>query len=78
MLARLAEIGLLPKIEVISTVSGGSIVGALYYVRLKRLLESTPDGEIGDQGYMELVSEVESDLRRGVQKDIRGRVFANP
>jgi predicted acylesterase/phospholipase RssA len=78
VLARLAEIDVLPKIEVISTVSGGSIVGALYYVRLKRLLESTPDGGIGKNGYMRLVADVESDLRRGVQKDIRGRIFANP
>ncbi len=37
VLARLAEIGLLPKVEVISTVSGGSIVGAAYYLRLQRL-----------------------------------------
>ena len=39
VLARLAETGVLPEVEVISTVSGGSIVGAAYYLRLKRLLD---------------------------------------
>lgn len=33
VLARLAEEGLLRQVEVISTVSGGSIIGAAYYVR---------------------------------------------
>jgi predicted acylesterase/phospholipase RssA len=39
VLAKLAELGLLRRIEVISTVSGGSIVGALYYLHVKNLLE---------------------------------------
>ena len=46
VLARLAETGTLRKVEVISTVSGGSILGALYYLALKDLLESVPDAEI--------------------------------
>jgi NTE family protein len=78
VLARLAEIGVLPKVEVISTVSGGSIVGALYYVCLKRRLEEMPEGGIGKEGYLDLVAEVESQLRRGAQKNIRTRAFANP
>jgi len=32
VLASMAEVGLLRQVEVISTVSGGSIVGALYYL----------------------------------------------
>jgi NTE family protein len=77
VLARLAELGILPQVEVISTVSGGSIVGAAYYIRLKNLLETHADGEIGTDRYLELVEDVESCLLRAVQKNIRARVFAN-
>lgn len=78
VLARLAELEILPRVEVISTVSGGSIVGALYYVCLKRRLESMPATGIGRDGYLDLVAEVEWRLRQGTQKNIRTRVFANP
>ncbi|HVD49595.1 MAG TPA: patatin-like phospholipase family protein, partial [Gaiellaceae bacterium] len=40
VLACLAELGLLRLVQVISTVSGGSIVGALYYLHVKNLLEA--------------------------------------
>ncbi|MCI0733366.1 MAG: patatin-like phospholipase family protein, partial [Methylococcaceae bacterium] len=44
-LARLAELDLLRHVQVLSTVSGGSIIGAMYYLKLKQLLEETrPDG----------------------------------
>jgi NTE family protein len=76
-LARLAETGVLRRVEVISTVSGGSIVGAAYYIRLKRLLESTPDADITDDDYCRVVVEVEQLLRDAVRKDIRGLVFRN-
>src|ERR1043165_610993 len=46
ILAQMARLGLLRHVEVISTVSGGSIIGALYYLYLKRLLESKPDADI--------------------------------
>lgn len=78
VLARLAEIGVLPGVEVISTVSGGSIVGALYYLRLRRLLESRHDSEIEDADYVRLVADVERRLRGAVQENIRARAFANP
>jgi NTE family protein len=77
VLARLAEAGLLAKVEVISTVSGGSIVGALYYLLLKRELEAKGDGEITAAGYVALVQEVERQLLEGVQQNIRARIFAN-
>ena len=35
----MAELGMLKHVESISTVSGGSIVGAAYYLLLKELLE---------------------------------------
>jgi NTE family protein len=78
VLARLAELGLLRRIEVISTVSGGSIVGAAYYLRLKRLLESRPGDEITDAMYCELVADVAERLREMVRMNIRGRIFLNP
>jgi predicted acylesterase/phospholipase RssA len=43
VLASLAEAGLLRQVRVISTVSGGAIVGALYYLHVLRLLESKAD-----------------------------------
>jgi NTE family protein len=77
VLARLAELGLLRQVEVISTVSGGSIVGAVYYLRLKWLLERHPQAEISDEMYAELVADVAARLRAAVRQNIRGRIFLN-
>ncbi len=77
VLARLAETGLLRRVEILSTVSGGSIVGAVYYIRLKRLLEEKPDAEITDEDYCRLVVDVERLLRDAVRQNIRGRIFRN-
>ncbi len=77
VLARLAELDLLRRVEVISTVSGGSIAGALYYLRLRSLLQEKSDEEITREDYLALVRDVELRLRRGVQQNIRARVFAN-
>ena len=46
VLARMAELDLLRQVESISTVSGGSIIGALYYIHLKNLLETVEDSQI--------------------------------
>ena len=35
VLARMADMGLLRHVQVLSTVSGGSIIGALYYIHVK-------------------------------------------
>jgi NTE family protein len=77
VLAKLAEHGLLRRIEVISTVSGGSIVGALYYLHVKNLLEDKWDGEITDDDYVRLVRDVEREYRRGAATNIRGSGWAN-
>ena len=77
VLARLAELGLLRRIEVLSMVSGGSIVGALYYIHVKNLLESKPDAEIGDDDYVRLVERMHREFRQAVQKNIRARAFLN-
>lgn len=78
VLAQLADKGLLRHVEVISTVSGGSIIGALYYLHLKELLESKPDHEITDADYRSIVSKIERDFLAGVEKNLRMRTFANP
>src|SRR5512146_2925253 len=77
VLARLAELEILPKVEVISAVSGGSIVGATYYLLLKRRLDEATE-PIGQAAYVEIVKELERCLRSAVQENLRGRVFANP
>ena len=38
ILAQMADQGLLRHLEVISTVSGGSIIGALYYLHVKKTI----------------------------------------
>jgi predicted acylesterase/phospholipase RssA len=78
VLAKLAELGLLRPIQVISTVSGGSIVGALYYLHVKNLLESKPDGEITDADYVELVLAVEREYREAAASNVRGSGWSNP
>jgi len=78
VLARLAQLGLLRPIQVISTVSGGSIVGALYYLHVKNLLESKSDAEISDADYVEVVRAVEREYREAAASNVRGSGYANP
>src|SRR5262249_21465227 len=46
VLAKLAELDMLRHVEVLSCVSGGSIVGAHYYLEVRRLLETKRDAAI--------------------------------
>jgi NTE family protein len=78
VLARLAELGLLRRVEVISTVSGGSIVGALFYLHVKNLLESKTDSEIVDADYVQVVQAVEQEYREAAAANVRGSGWANP
>ena len=77
VLARLAELDVLRHVETLSCVSGGSIVGAHYYLEVQRLLETKPDGEITREDYIAIVRHMQRDFLAGVQTDIRTRVFAN-
>ncbi|MCK5898490.1 MAG: patatin-like phospholipase family protein, partial [Methylococcales bacterium] len=77
ILAQMAEQGLLRSIEVISTVSGGSIIGALYYLHVKKLLESKVDSEISDQDYVDIVKRIEFDFLKATEKNIRLATFKN-
>lgn len=77
VLAQMAEQGLLPRLEVISTVSGGSIIGALYYLHVKKLLESKNDKDITDQDYIDIVKTIETDFLLATEKNIRMSVYSN-
>ncbi|MCP4432302.1 MAG: hypothetical protein GY806_15105 [Gammaproteobacteria bacterium] len=78
VLAKMAELGMLKHVESISTVSGGSIVGAAYYLLVKELLERKTDTEILDADYVRLVEKLESHFLSAVQKNLRMLTFANP
>jgi predicted acylesterase/phospholipase RssA len=77
VLARLAELDMLRHVEVLSCVSGGSIIGAYYYLQVKQLLETKPDGEIIREDYIKIVRDMSTDFLDGVQTNIRTTVIAN-
>jgi predicted acylesterase/phospholipase RssA/MinD-like ATPase involved in chromosome partitioning or flagellar assembly len=78
VLARLAELDVLRRVEVLSCVSGGSIIGAHYYLEVRKLLQTKPDAEITRQDYIDIVARLRKHHLDGVQKNIRMRVLANP
>lgn len=79
VLRRLAELDLLRYVEVLSTVSGGSIVGALYVLLLKRELERE-EGKtrLTEADYRRIIDDLEARLVRGIRRNLRARLFANP
>jgi predicted acylesterase/phospholipase RssA len=77
VLAQMAEQGLLRDVEVISAVSGGSIIAALYYLHVKKLLETKPDADVEDQDYIDLVKRIETDFKKATDRNIRLRTFAD-
>ncbi|AYQ15964.1 patatin-like phospholipase family protein [Bacillus paralicheniformis] len=78
VLSRMADIGLLRHVDLISAVSGGSIIGTLYYLRLKKLYESKKGAEVKDEDYQNMMVEIQNDFLRAVQCNIRLRTFTNP
>jgi predicted acylesterase/phospholipase RssA len=78
VLRRLAELDLLGRLNVISTVSGGSIVGALYLMRLKERIEATTDGVLTTDDYLQITETLEKDLCEAVSFNLRTRLFALP
>ncbi len=77
VLARLAEMDVLRAVEALSTVSGGSIVGAHYYLEVQKRLEEKKDREITREDYIELVHRVLERFLEGVQRNLRTRALAN-
>ncbi|MCK9389234.1 MAG: patatin-like phospholipase family protein [Sulfuritalea sp.] len=76
-LARLAEVDALRHVEAISAVSGGSIVGVLYYLELKKLLESKSDLTITRDDYIQLVRDIQKSFFDSVSRNLRVRTLAN-
>ncbi len=81
VLSRLAELDLLRKIDVISSVSGGSIIAAYYYLKVKSLLEkrSAADQTAPTrETYIRMMKEIETDFLSVVQKNMLMRIFLDP
>ena len=85
VLAKLAELDVLRHVEVLSCVSGGSIIGAHYYLELRRWLQEHEDSEILDanrqidrEHYVKIVERVQRSFLAGVQENLRMRVATNP
>jgi predicted acylesterase/phospholipase RssA len=74
VLARLAELDMLKHVEVLSCVSGGSIIGAHYYLEVRKLLQEKRDQDIRGEDYIEIVKRIEKDFLEGVQRNIRTRL----
>jgi NTE family protein len=84
VLARLAELDLLRHVNVLSTVSGGSIVGAYYYLKVKQLLEGERLDAGGQpvakspQAYVDIVSEIETEFLAAIQSNVRMQALLDP
>ena len=76
VLYRLAELDVLRRVEALSTVSGGSIIGALYMLILNR--ELTKKQTLDQKDYVAIVREVDDRLTMAVQENLRLRLFMNP
>jgi hypothetical protein len=72
VLARLAELDVLRNVEVLSCVSGGSIVGACYWLALRKQLENPETA--GQVDYIELVRFLIDHFERAVAADLRDQV----
>ena len=69
VLARLAELDVLRHVDVLSCVSGGSIVGACYWLSLrKRLLAGAP---LDRQAYVAMIGELIAHFEKAVGFDLR-------
>jgi hypothetical protein len=73
----MAECDMLRSVEVLSTVSGGSILGAHYYLALRHRLRNSVDAELQREDYVGLVREVIEQFVAGVQENLRVRALAN-
>lgn len=90
VLRRLAELGLLGRVKVISCVSGGSIAGAVYYLSLlerllapgKRIAPNEPlalsQEMLTDADYGACVARTQDVLKDMARANVRATVFRNP
>lgn len=78
VLARLAELDRLRKVRVISTVSGGSIIGALYYLLLRNELQTRKDKDMTPGVYVTVVQKLDEAYRKAIATSFRGLALARP
>lgn len=82
VLRRMAELDLLRYVEVLSTVSGGSIVGALYILLLRRTLDGrrsgTDEPTLTAEDYRAITGELQERLVAGIRKNLRTRLLMCP
>ncbi|MBK6997406.1 MAG: hypothetical protein IPH31_21785 [Lewinellaceae bacterium] len=89
-LAKLAELDVLRHVEVLSCVSGGSIVGAHYYLLLRKKMMAKFDESykymhsaekaeltLSQKDYLEIVEELTAQFMAGVQKNLRMRILSS-
>ena len=69
--ARRAELNLLRPIELISTVSGGSVIGVLHCLHLQRSFEFTSENKITPQAHIDVAKANHDDFRDDVQQNHR-------
>ncbi|MDR3619647.1 MAG: patatin-like phospholipase family protein [Paludisphaera borealis] len=74
VLARLAELDVLRHIEVLSCVSGGSIIGAYYYLEVRKLFKEKAPKDIIRQDYLDIVERIAREFLAGVQTNVRMRM----
>lgn len=74
VLARLAELDQLRHVEFLSCVSGGSIIGAHYYLEVRKLLTRKADQDITRDDYIEIVDRIAREFTAGVQRNVRVRI----
>lgn len=76
LIARLAELDLLRRIDMISATGGAAVIAALYHLHLKRLLDA--EGDIGSDRLAQMVQEMERYFLQAVEVDFQARLFENP
>lgn len=77
VLLQLARHDRLRDVEVISTVSGGSIIGVQLYLHLRSLLQEKPDDQIMREDYVGIVLSMREELRIVAHSNLRMRAFAD-
>jgi predicted acylesterase/phospholipase RssA len=76
-LAFLAERHLLRYIDFISTVSGGTLTGTLYYLEVRALLGRKRDCDIRKSDYIDIVHRLIQHLLQGTRCNLRMRTFGD-
>jgi predicted acylesterase/phospholipase RssA len=76
VIRRLEELGIMKDVDVVSTVSGGSIIGAYYLCEMEKRLREVPVARQHDPAArVEIFEMVATDFLRGVDENLRTRAL---